>query len=185
MTALHRKGRAVRVRDYEDARSGLWVGVIMGGMATLIFGGLAFSGAIDALIALLAARRLPVTSLILAGVGSLSSLVFAWMAFSSWRMLALWQRINQSSWFATATIGVPQRTNHRINRRNLHAIPLTIAGPNGPYSVSIRWFFPSDLYDKVPPGSRVVVRLDPTNPQQALIDWDKTRESLGLISRSA
>jgi hypothetical protein len=167
--------------DFEDARSGMYAGAIIGAFATLLFGGLLILGAIDVISSLGSARGIRITNLIVVGVGIIGTLIFGLMGFSSWRSLSRWQRINERPIMAWGTLGTPQRTHTKINRKYLYDIPLTVAPSNGPpYGAVANWFVPMDLRDFARAGARVVVRIDPEDMNVVLVDWDQTRTSWGL-----
>lgn len=168
--------------EFNDARSGVLVGLILGGFAAVIFGGVMLSGAIDVLMRFgSAGERLPIPSFIMAGVGFIAFLGFGWSALSSWNRLSSWQRINDRGIMAWGTIGEPRRTNARLNSMNLYDIPLTVAPQQGaPYTIETNWFFPVDLRNVTRPGMRVVVRIDPDDMRTVLVDWDQTRASWGM-----
>ncbi len=170
--------------DFDSARSGLWAGVIMGGLATVAFGVVAGMGVVDLVRGLAAPTGPSTTSVIVSGVCGLATLVFGLLALSSRRQLVRWRRINDSGIAANATLGDARRTNARINRRNLYRLTLRVEPDRGaPYDVEARWFFPLDLRDTARPGTRVVVRVDPKDRTAVLVDWDATRARWGTPAR--
>lgn len=169
------------MRDFEKARSGLLTGVILGALAAALFGMLVLAGLVDMLLRMNSASGVSVPSIVVMGAGLPGALVFGLMSFSARRTLSRWQRLNDRPVMAWGTLGAHRQTSTRINRRYLYEIPVTVAPPQGaPYAAVARWFYPKDLRGVVPPNARVVVRVDPDDATNVLVDWDQTREALGL-----
>ena len=167
--------------DFENARSGLLAGAIIGALATALFGLVALAAVGDVLRALSSPWGVSVTSIVFAGVGLVAAAVFGLMGYSAARDLSRWQRINDRPIMASATLGEPRQTTTRINRRRLFDLPVTVTPPQGaPYAATARWFYPTDLRDVVRANARVVGRIDPEDTRTVVIDWDQTRAALGL-----
>jgi len=167
--------------EFERARSGLLAGVVMGAIATSLVGMVALAALGDVLRGAGSPWGVSVTSLVVAGVCLVGCAIFGLMGYSARRTLSHWQRINDRPTMAWGTLGEPHRTNTRINRRYLYELPVMVTPPHGaPYATVARWFYPSDLRDVVTTGARVVVRVDPDDATAVLVDWDQTREALGL-----
>ncbi len=167
--------------DYERARSGLLTGVVLGGLAVTLFGGLAMLCAADVGMALLAGRSPGLTSPLVGAGCALAAGLFGLLCLSSLRRMLLWQRVVSRGVVAWATLGTCERTGTRINRRVLFRLPLEVTPASGPpFSVTIRWFFPADLRAQQRPGARVAVRMDPQDRNAVLVDWNATRELWGL-----
>ncbi len=167
--------------DFESARSGLMVGVILGALATALFGMLMLASIADVFQRMLSPWGIGVTSVITAGVGFVGTTVFGLMGYSSQRTLSRWQRINDRPLMAWGTLGEPRRTGTRINRRYLYDFPVMVTPPQGaPYATVARWFYPSDLREVIRANARVVVRVDPEDAKAVLVDWDQTRLAMGL-----
>lgn len=167
--------------DFNDARSGIQVGVTLSGFGAVSFGVLSVLCLADVLSSAVAGRRVALTPLLVGGFGMLAALALGLSALSRVLTLGRWQRINDRGITAWATMGEPRRTNERLNRRNLHVIPLVVAPQRqAPYAVEARWFFPLDLRAIARPGMRVVVRIDPEDASSVLVDWDQTRAAWRL-----
>jgi hypothetical protein len=167
--------------DFDDARSGMVAGAVLGGGAAAVCGGLLALTTIDVLQGRSSPAGVSHTSLGVAGLMLLATLLFGWMGVSAYRRLVRWQRINERPIMAWGTLGEPRRTGTRVNRRYLFTIPMTVAPPRGSsYAAHARWFIPSDLRSLARVGVRVVVRIDPDDPSGVLVDWDQTRAIWGL-----
>lgn len=167
--------------DFDDARSGMTAGAVVGGVATALCGGVLTLATGDLLQGLLSPAGVSLTSLGVAGMMLLATSLFGWMGSSAYRTLSRWQRINARPIMAWGTLGEPRRTGSRVNRRYLFAIPVTVAPPQGaPYAAEARWFIPHDLRPLAKSGARVVVRIDPDDPTGVLVDWDQTRATWGV-----
>ncbi len=167
--------------EFDRARSGMYAGVILGGFAASSFGIFLLLGVIDLASSLFSPRGPSITTLIIVGMCSIATLTFALLAFSSWRTISRWQRINERPIMAWGTLGEPRRTNHKVNRAHLYDIPLTVQPPQGaPYTVTANWFVPLDVRDFARVGTKVVVRIDPENMNIVLVDWDQTRMTWGM-----
>lgn len=167
--------------EFEKTRSGLLAGVVLGAIAAALLGLVMLAAIGDVLQRMSSPWGVGVTSIVVAGVCLVGAVVFGLLGYSSQRTLSRWQRINDRPIMASGTLGEPHRTNTRINRRYLYEIPVMVTPPQGaPYASVARWFFPSDLREVVTTNARVAVRIDPEDARTVLIDWDQTREALGL-----
>ncbi len=167
--------------EFENTRSGLLAGVVLGACAAALCGLVALAAIGDVLQRLSSPFGVGVTSIVVAGVGLVGAAIFGLMGYSSRQTLSRWQRINDRPVMAWGTLGEPHRTNTRINRRYLYELPVMVTPPQGaPFATVARWFYPSDLRDVVTANARVVVRIDPEDAKTVLVDWDQTREALGL-----
>ncbi len=173
--------RVRSMSEFENTRSGMLAGVILGALATTLCGLVTLAAIGDVFQRLSSPFGVGVTSIVVAGAGFVGAAIFGLMGYSSRRTLARWQRINDRPVMAWGTLGEPHRTNTRINRRYLYELPVMVTPPQGaPYATVARWFYPSELRDIVTANARVVVRIDPEDAKTVLVDWDQTREAMGL-----
>ncbi len=163
--------------DYDSARSALLGGVVIGGLAMALSGGIATLCAWGVAMGLLAGRAPDLTSALMGAGCALTACLFGALALSSLRTLLPWQRVDARGVVAWATLGEAQRTWTRINKRYLFRLALQVTPADGPPLV---WFFPVDLRPHHQPGARVVVRMDPQDRTAVLVDWDATRPLWGL-----
>jgi hypothetical protein len=72
---------------------------------------------------------------------------------------------------ASATVVASQKTNARVNFDPILDLELTVVAPGRPpYPVMIRQAVPQLHIAKVQPGSRLVAKIDPTDPSAVWLD---------------
>jgi hypothetical protein len=87
-------------------------------------------------------------------------------------------RMEERGIIAWATLNEIRETNHKINLKRLYRFVVTVAPPHAPpYAAEALWFFPMELRSAAAPGTRLVVCIDPDDPAEVIVDWDRTRAS--------
>lgn len=168
--------------DYERARSGIWVGVVMSAFAVLGFGTLAGLSAIDCLVRLVSTGGVQWTALLMMCVGGLLAAVFSAVGWSSYQTATSWARcVSAGAPRRDGLLVAVERTGARINHRHLHVFRVRLDGVSEP--LELRWFYPSEVRAAFGPGARVVVLLDPRDPTRGIVDWDAVRATLGKPCR--
>jgi hypothetical protein len=108
----------------------------------------------------------------------LAGLIFGIIGLIDFKRARSLARMEERGIIAWATLGAIGHTNKKINKKRLYRFDVTVAPPQAPpYTAEAVWFFPMELRDVLAPGARLVVCIDPDDPAEMIVDWDRTRAS--------
>ena len=144
--------------------SGRWL-IVSGGFEVALAAVFLFFGLTDDVVAF--------GFLLTAAILGITGLVLIWIGLRARRAAAEADRITATGLAGTATVTGLTQTGMQLNDQPQVKIDLLVSIPGrAPYAASRKEFVPLILLGRLGSGVPLPVKVDPTDPQDVIIDWE-------------